>query len=41
MISLIHRQVILIDDYRQAYWWLRDQTPQDARVMAWWVPWRD
>lgn len=29
-------EVILIDDYRQAYWWLRDQTPQDARVMAWW-----
>eukprot|EP00435_Cladocopium_sp_Y103_P023470 s1361_g5.t1 len=29
-------EVILIDDYRQAYWWLRDQTPEDSRVMAWW-----
>jgi dolichyl-diphosphooligosaccharide--protein glycosyltransferase len=28
--------VILVDDYREAYWWLRDNTPEDARVMAWW-----
>jgi dolichyl-diphosphooligosaccharide--protein glycosyltransferase len=27
---------IMVDDYREAYWWLRDQTPEDARVMAWW-----
>jgi len=27
---------VMIDDYREAYWWLRDQTPPDARVMAWW-----
>lgn len=27
---------ITVDDYRQAYWWLRDNTPQDSRVMAWW-----
>jgi len=27
---------IMVDDYREAYWWLRDHTPQDARVMAWW-----
>ena len=20
----------------EAYWWLRDHTPEDARVMAWW-----
>lgn len=26
----------IVDDYREAYWWLRDHTPQDARVMAWW-----
>ena len=26
----------MVDDYREAYWWLRDNTPQDARVMAWW-----
>ena len=28
--------MITVDDYRQAYWWLRDNTPQDSRVMAWW-----
>jgi dolichyl-diphosphooligosaccharide---protein glycosyltransferase len=28
--------VIMVDDYREAYWWLRDTTPEDARVMAWW-----
>ena len=27
---------IIVDDYREAYWWLRDKTPEDARVMAWW-----
>ena len=27
---------MLVDDYREAYWWLRDHTPEDARVMAWW-----
>jgi dolichyl-diphosphooligosaccharide--protein glycosyltransferase len=27
---------IILDDFRQAYWWLRDNTPADARVMAWW-----
>ena len=27
---------IIVDDYREAYWWLRDHTPKDARVMAWW-----
>ena len=25
-----------MDDYREAYHWLRDKTPQDSRVMAWW-----
>jgi len=29
-------RVIKLDDYREAYWWLRDNTPQDARIMAWW-----
>ncbi|KAL3907677.1 MAG: hypothetical protein SGILL_008775, partial [Bacillariaceae sp.] len=29
-------KVIKLDDYREAYWWLRDNTPADARVMAWW-----
>lgn len=27
---------IIVDDYREAYWWVRDNTPEDARVMAWW-----
>jgi dolichyl-diphosphooligosaccharide--protein glycosyltransferase len=27
---------ILVDDYRQAYLWLGENTPEDARIMAWW-----
>ncbi|KAF0714662.1 Aste57867_3762 [Aphanomyces stellatus] len=27
---------IIVDDYREGYLWLKDNTPQDARVMAWW-----
>jgi len=27
---------VLVDDYREAYWWCRDNTPEDARIMAWW-----
>lgn len=27
---------VVIDDYRDAYFWLRDNTPEDARIMAWW-----
>ena len=27
---------MMIDDFREAYWWLRDNTPEDARIMAWW-----
>eukprot|EP00931_Biecheleriopsis_adriatica_P073330 TRINITY_DN47637_c0_g1_i1.p1 TRINITY_DN47637_c0_g1~~TRINITY_DN47637_c0_g1_i1.p1 ORF type:complete len:816 (-),score=151.62 TRINITY_DN47637_c0_g1_i1:34-2445(-) len=30
------KEPVLIDDYREAYWWLRDQTPEDSRVLAWW-----
>ncbi|ODV98058.1 hypothetical protein PACTADRAFT_47880 [Pachysolen tannophilus NRRL Y-2460] len=26
----------LIDDYREAYYWLRMNTPEDSKVMAWW-----
>lgn len=29
-------RTVIIDDYREAYWWLRDNTPEDSRVMAWW-----
>ena len=27
---------IIVDDYREAYWWLRDHTPKDSRILAWW-----
>eukprot|EP00750_Incisomonas_marina_P000789 INCI1059.2.p1 GENE.INCI1059.2~~INCI1059.2.p1 ORF type:complete len:986 (-),score=184.27 INCI1059.2:87-2996(-) len=27
---------IIVDDYREGYFWLRDNTPEDARVLAWW-----
>lgn len=26
----------LIDDFREAYYWLRMNTPEDAKVMSWW-----
>lgn len=26
----------LIDDYREAYYWLRQNTPQNAKIMSWW-----
>ena len=29
-------EVVVVDDYREAYFFLRDHTPEDARVMAWW-----
>eukprot|EP00128_Syssomonas_multiformis_P010615 Colp12_sorted_trinity150504_noHs@32866 len=28
--------VAMINDYQESYWWLRDNTPQDARVLSWW-----
>jgi len=28
--------IVMLDDFRESYWWLRDNTPEDARVMAWW-----
>jgi dolichyl-diphosphooligosaccharide---protein glycosyltransferase len=34
--KLRNGQEIIVDDYREAYWWLRDKTPEDSRVMAWW-----
>jgi dolichyl-diphosphooligosaccharide--protein glycosyltransferase len=27
---------VVVDDYREAYFWLRDNTPEDSRVLAWW-----
>jgi len=27
---------VIVDDFREAYFWLRDNTPSDSRVLAWW-----
>ncbi|KAF7632801.1 hypothetical protein Mgra_00007790 [Meloidogyne graminicola] len=27
---------IIMDDFREAYYWLRKNTPDDARIMSWW-----
>uniref|UniRef100_A0A914HWW0 Dolichyl-diphosphooligosaccharide--protein glycosyltransferase subunit STT3A n=1 Tax=Globodera rostochiensis TaxID=31243 RepID=A0A914HWW0_GLORO len=27
---------IIFDDFREAYYWLRKNTPEDAKVMSWW-----
>eukprot|EP01127_Copromyxa_protea_P000109 TRINITY_DN10115_c0_g1_i1.p1 TRINITY_DN10115_c0_g1~~TRINITY_DN10115_c0_g1_i1.p1 ORF type:complete len:736 (-),score=161.56 TRINITY_DN10115_c0_g1_i1:24-2231(-) len=29
-------ETVIIDDFMQSYWWLRDNTPEDSRIMAWW-----
>ena len=29
-------RTVMVKDYVEAYHWLRDNTPEDARVMAWW-----
>ena len=34
--TLQNGQSVIVDDYREAYYWLRDHTQEDARVMAWW-----
>ena len=26
----------MVDDYREAYYWLNQNTPKDARIMSWW-----
>jgi dolichyl-diphosphooligosaccharide--protein glycosyltransferase len=26
----------IIDDYREAYYWLRQNTPKDSKIMSWW-----
>jgi dolichyl-diphosphooligosaccharide--protein glycosyltransferase len=26
----------IIDDYREAYYWLKQNTPKDAKIMSWW-----
>ncbi len=27
---------IIFDDFREAYYWLRQNTPEDSKVMSWW-----
>ncbi|KAI6243365.1 Dolichyl-diphosphooligosaccharide--protein glycotransferase [Aphelenchoides fujianensis] len=27
---------VIMDDFREAYYWLRQNTPEDARIMSWW-----
>jgi dolichyl-diphosphooligosaccharide--protein glycosyltransferase len=27
---------VVVDDFREGCWWLRDETPIDSRVLAWW-----
>jgi len=34
--TLQNGQPVMVDDYREAYHWLRDHTEKDSRVMAWW-----
>ena len=34
--SFVRSSFIVSGLLPQAYWWLRDKTPEDARVMAWW-----
>nr|CUU98674.1 dolichyl diphosphooligosaccharide protein [Hymenolepis microstoma] len=29
-------ETVLFDDYREAYYWLRQNTPPDAKIMSWW-----
>jgi len=29
-------EVVIVDDYREAYFWLGDNTPKDSRILAWW-----
>uniref|UniRef100_A0A0C9QSM5 dolichyl-diphosphooligosaccharide--protein glycotransferase n=1 Tax=Wollemia nobilis TaxID=56998 RepID=A0A0C9QSM5_9CONI len=31
-----HGDRVIFDDYREAYFWLRQNTPPDAKVMSWW-----
>lgn len=31
-----HGGRVIFDDYREAYFWLRKNTPPDAKIMSWW-----
>jgi len=32
----VEGKTVIIDDYREAYFWLRHNTPPESRVLAWW-----
>merc|ERR1719291_1195486 len=34
--KLRNGEEIIVDDYIRGYEWVRDNTPEDSRVMAWW-----
>lgn len=34
--NLVDGDRTIIDDYREAYYWLNQNTDEDAKVMAWW-----
>jgi len=34
--KLRNGETIIVDDYLRGYEWIRDNTPEDSRVMAWW-----
>ena len=27
---------VIIDDFREAYYWLKMNTPKDAKILSWW-----
>jgi dolichyl-diphosphooligosaccharide--protein glycosyltransferase len=27
---------LIIDDYREAYYWLKQNTKKDAKILSWW-----
>jgi len=31
-----NNKMVLVEDYKVAYEWLRDNTPPDSRILAWW-----
>ncbi len=36
LLTLHCRSRNILDDFREAYFWLRQNTPDDASVMSWW-----
>ena len=36
MIWFILGSRIIFDDFREAYWWLRHNTPENSKIMSWW-----